>query len=57
MTGSVAMIKWGSLRTFTFDIDQQTIQYVESGQGIIDGRTEGRGQARCKVSDARTHSH
>jgi hypothetical protein len=49
-TGNVVTIKWGPLRTFTADFSTGEIAFVESGEGLITGHTEGRAVAHCDVS-------
>jgi hypothetical protein len=53
VTGSVITVQWGPLRTFTFDLAQKTAKYVESGEGMLAGHTEGRGEVAIGVTDAR----
>ena len=36
-----------------FDLAQKTAKYVESGEGMLAGHTEGRGEVAIGVTDAR----
>lgn len=47
IVGKTAVIQWGTRRTFTIDLEQGVISYVESGEDNA-GWIEGRGDAECK---------
>lgn len=43
LTQSTAVISWGPLRTFTLDLEKNSVTYSDSA-----GDTEGRAEAKCK---------